>query len=498
MPAVNGPLHLGDAIVLYARVERVKGANVPSVIGLLLPEALAAVETAGLVPVIEQREKTGDSSKADRVAWQGPDAGSEVPAGSKVSLKVYVVSISGMLVPNLIGQPIDVAFGLVAPKGSNSEDRLFLDPVIEGDAPTLNDVGIVRRQYPEPGIEIPRGTAIRVWIYGKYVKATRPKGDGNSETTADSGWGERTHEDVSSKPRESEEAEDSDPSQDARREAARQRALSNPAGEAYVPAPQKGKGRPGNARCPDGGDTADAPETEQRFRNPGHRSRRALWHEGRPWPDAVRRRYRRSGAKTSWFGSGPIRGDLFPMRCAIGGGQTHRAGVIERQQPVPCRPQPERTQADWLRNSGSWPSQSSELLPASGCGVLVMASGWRKSAFSPVCLCLLLAVSLFSCAAPPRQAKRYSTKSDISLKKRNDLSDARERQLRDAFVGREFVFRPFGMNTPLSTPIPTSIGMPLPEFWRPRDGSRAVRSPLRPTPERPPESPPCGCGAAAR
>jgi hypothetical protein len=84
------------------------------------------------------------------------------------------MTIPGMVVPKLVGETLDVARGMVIPNGANSEDRLFLDPVVDSGAPSRDDEGIILRQYPEPGLEIPRGTAIRVWLYGDYVPPPPP------------------------------------------------------------------------------------------------------------------------------------------------------------------------------------------------------------------------------------------------------------------------------------------------------------------------------------
>jgi hypothetical protein len=53
----------------------------------------------------------------------------------------------------------------------------------------------------------------------------------------------------------------------------------------------------------------------------------------------------------------------------------------------------------------------------------------------------VLTFLLAGCAAPPPQAESYKGSHEGTWKASNDLSDAREKQLGDAFIGREYAFR---------------------------------------------------------
>lgn len=169
-PLPNERAPEGSGVVLRVLLPASPAAVVPDVLGVPIDWAVNFVEGAGLVPVIQVGADAASPEKEGTVSWQGPAAGSDVPKGSEVTLEVYVATVPGVMVPDLVGKTIDAAQGMVVPNGADSEDRLFLDPVTEGDAPSKDQEGVIRRQYPEPGLEIPRGTAVRVWHYGKMVE----------------------------------------------------------------------------------------------------------------------------------------------------------------------------------------------------------------------------------------------------------------------------------------------------------------------------------------
>ncbi len=194
VPGAGALAARGGSVAIEVRTLRVAAGRVPSVVGLPLPEAVALVEGAGFVPVVEIGADTDDPAKDGTISRQGgffsrPDGTREpvdVALGSEVVLEVYAAVIPGVVVPSLVGKTIDVAQGLLVPNGPDSEDRLFLDPTIEGDAPSPDQEGVILSQYPEPGLEIPRGTTVRVAIYGNYVApAAASSSGGGGRSLAD-------------------------------------------------------------------------------------------------------------------------------------------------------------------------------------------------------------------------------------------------------------------------------------------------------------------------
>ncbi len=136
--------------------------TVPAVEGLYVDEAYDMVLQAGLVPTIVVGEATRNVDQWNRVYRQAPPAATKVRSGSSVQLVAYVQDIEGRIVPDLSRKTPAEARGLLAARD------LFLD--VERVANQLRgDVeGTVMGQYPEAGIEIPRGTAVRIYVYDTY------------------------------------------------------------------------------------------------------------------------------------------------------------------------------------------------------------------------------------------------------------------------------------------------------------------------------------------
>jgi beta-lactam-binding protein with PASTA domain len=114
---------------------------VPRIVGLLREQALTALKTAGL--------RLGRvSGRGDIVRSQDPEAGRKVTPGSPVNITVGSVTRL-VVVPRLIRMTADDAADVLADRG------LVLGPV-DGDGEVIRD------QFPEPGTEVPVGSAVSV------------------------------------------------------------------------------------------------------------------------------------------------------------------------------------------------------------------------------------------------------------------------------------------------------------------------------------------------
>ncbi|MCE5287595.1 MAG: PASTA domain-containing protein, partial [Pelosinus sp.] len=117
---------------------------VPSVINLLVPEAIKELQKAGLSARVE--------NNAARITDQIPKPGSRVPAGATVLLHSALMRYEGgeITVPDIIGKNLrDVSDNL-------AELGLTIDPSGVGEKAV--------RQQPAPGTRVPAGTEVTVYF----------------------------------------------------------------------------------------------------------------------------------------------------------------------------------------------------------------------------------------------------------------------------------------------------------------------------------------------
>lgn len=158
----NIPLRKNDPVILKVWRAPVRTGVVPDVEGLYVDEAYTAVEAAGLSPVIVVGEDTRQVDEVNRVYRQAPPAGSTVEEGATVKLTAYVADAPGRVVPKLTGMDVPTARALL-------DDReLVLEPEVVEPAGSLQTENTIARQYPEPGVEVPRGTGIRAYVYDEF------------------------------------------------------------------------------------------------------------------------------------------------------------------------------------------------------------------------------------------------------------------------------------------------------------------------------------------
>jgi Uncharacterized protein conserved in bacteria len=232
VPEHDGPLQSDDGVTLYLYDEQVVSNKVPNVIGQQLTIASAAVKVADLNPVLELGDEISDPAKDGTIYQQTPEPGTEVAAGSDVTLLVYSLAEDVHVIPNVIGQELGKAADAVKQAGfipvfelgeetedpkkdqtisrqtpgpgveveSGKEITLFIFtlaektttipdlsgmsissaqkvlqdmdlpmmPELGEGAPNQSDSGHVYKQYPGPGMEIMDDVAVQVWVYGEY------------------------------------------------------------------------------------------------------------------------------------------------------------------------------------------------------------------------------------------------------------------------------------------------------------------------------------------
>jgi serine/threonine-protein kinase len=145
--------------------------EVPNVVGLTEDEAVAAIESAGLV--VGERTTQPSEEPEGTVISQDPAAGEQVPGGSEVNLVVSSgPEITTVVVPDVVCFTFAEAarelrdLGLVVEQAGQ-----------EPSNPACPAPNRVVRQEPVAGTEVETGTSVRLWT-GTPATPTTPPGDG--------------------------------------------------------------------------------------------------------------------------------------------------------------------------------------------------------------------------------------------------------------------------------------------------------------------------------
>ena len=156
-PEAGARTGLGAAVTLGVEAEPVR---VPSATGRPISSATRMLNDARLSVGRVQERLTGTAS-AGTVIEQNPRAGAVVAVGSSIDL---VVEAESVIVPNVVGQRIDRAQGVL------QRERLRVGGQTEEMAPNVAE-GTVLRQRPPTGQRVLPGTAVdlSVAVAGRIV-----------------------------------------------------------------------------------------------------------------------------------------------------------------------------------------------------------------------------------------------------------------------------------------------------------------------------------------
>jgi eukaryotic-like serine/threonine-protein kinase len=144
----------GTDVVLFVS-SGPKLATVPVLVGTQRSVAVQQIRSRGFVPSVEERES---SSPAGQVIRQAPSAGSQLPAGSTVSI-VVSKGEEKATVPNEIGKQRSEAVEAVRAAGLNPS-------VQEQQTEVPSQVGRVIDQFPPPGSKVAPGSTVTL-VVGK-------------------------------------------------------------------------------------------------------------------------------------------------------------------------------------------------------------------------------------------------------------------------------------------------------------------------------------------
>jgi serine/threonine-protein kinase len=137
-----------------------KLAKVPVLVGSQRSVAVQQIRSRGLSPSVEEEESSAPTGEVIR---QSPSAGSELPAGSSVTIVVSEGEEQAS-VPNVIGKERSEAVEALRAAG--------LDPTVsEQQTEVPSQVGRVTDQFPPPGSEVEPGTGVTV-VVGKRATGT--------------------------------------------------------------------------------------------------------------------------------------------------------------------------------------------------------------------------------------------------------------------------------------------------------------------------------------
>ncbi|HET9163144.1 MAG TPA: PASTA domain-containing protein [Solirubrobacterales bacterium] len=150
---------LGTPVVLIVSKGQ-KLAKVPVLVGTQRSVAVQQIRGRGFTPSVEEEES---SKPAGEVIRQAPSAGSELPAGSSVSI-VVSKGVKQAKVPNVVGSERRQAVEALRAAG--------LEPTVEEEETEVEQqIGRVLDQFPPPGSEVEPGSAVTVTVGKRAAEA---------------------------------------------------------------------------------------------------------------------------------------------------------------------------------------------------------------------------------------------------------------------------------------------------------------------------------------
>ena len=147
-----------------------KLATVPVLVGSQRSVAVQQIRGRGFAPSVEEEES---SSPEGEVIRQAPSAGSQLPAGSTVTIVVSQGEETASA-PNVIGKLRSEAVEAIRAAG--------LDPTVsEQDTEVPSQVGRVTDQFPPPGAELEPGSEVTIVVGRAAPGATEPETEEDGE-----------------------------------------------------------------------------------------------------------------------------------------------------------------------------------------------------------------------------------------------------------------------------------------------------------------------------
>ena len=152
-----------SAVVLYVYAPSVNKSTVPNVVGKTNTEAADILEAKGFKTVFSVGSAPVNQAQSKRVELQSPVAGTELKAGSSVTVKIHPVYVVKITVPNLQNYPVSEA--------QNKLTAMGLTVALDNGPPAQREEQSERvmNQSILPGTEVKAGTLIRLRSFSKYL-----------------------------------------------------------------------------------------------------------------------------------------------------------------------------------------------------------------------------------------------------------------------------------------------------------------------------------------
>ncbi|HET6489540.1 MAG TPA: PASTA domain-containing protein [Syntrophales bacterium] len=161
------PVCVMAACLVFFSTAHAANVTVPNVVGMPGLDANKAIQKAGLNPQYSmEATPTPDKTKADKIVKQEPVSGRSVPAGSVVTLYVYMYQPPAppkpqlVKVPDVTGKKNTDAYKLIESAGLHHADGFGIT-----GTPDKSKLYTIARQDPAPGQSVAPGSVVTLVVY---------------------------------------------------------------------------------------------------------------------------------------------------------------------------------------------------------------------------------------------------------------------------------------------------------------------------------------------
>jgi len=155
------------ACVLFSFTAQAANVTVPNVVGMPGLDANKVLQKVGLNPQYSmEATPTPDKAKADKIVKQEPASGRSVPAGSVVTLFVYMYQPSAppkpqpVKIPDVVGKKNTEAYKLLESVGLRHADGFGIT-----GTPDKSKLYTIARQDPAAGQSVAPGSVVVLVVY---------------------------------------------------------------------------------------------------------------------------------------------------------------------------------------------------------------------------------------------------------------------------------------------------------------------------------------------
>jgi beta-lactam-binding protein with PASTA domain len=161
IPAPGTNLQKGDTVelVIFGPVTKI---TVPDLTGLSLRSAKARLKEIGFSSSQSAGGPAPSKKQEYTIASQNPSPGAGLKKGDTVELVIFGPARPGIIIPDVAGRSSDEAEKKLRNKGLTTRTHTI------GTADSREWSGKVKLQEPAAGTKVSPGSAVEIWVYGKY------------------------------------------------------------------------------------------------------------------------------------------------------------------------------------------------------------------------------------------------------------------------------------------------------------------------------------------